>query len=495
MRRLTKPYRAGLITCGFTKRCFIIYIRLKFPPYGFITARQNSESTNMNIRTDNEKDGYWKFGTINPYYTFQIDTLGQKIELDLNYIQYNSNSESLLIPTDMSGDSIFIRQKYNQPGITKIMVGKLDYTYPFSKHLKLQVGAKYSLADLDNDFQSKFKNASDNDWDNNELQSNHYLFDETIIAGYTKLSFNKSKWAGTLGLRYEDSNSNGNSVGGDTTLSRRIKQFFPSASLSRDIYKGLSGTLSYSYRLDRPRYSSLNPFRYSLDALTYQKGNPELSPELTHSMKFSLAFNKQPFFNVEYKLSDDAIIEVVEQDDNTGEAFKTTVNIDSKKILNLSLYFPLDFIPKISGYGGIIANRIHYKSPYLNDVFDKSKWDYTAFLQVNFTLPWKIKTELSGWYTSGGMQGLVNSEWMYGTSFGFSKSFLKNRAKISLGVYDMFNRFYNGSVKYSNMDLDINSKWDARVFHVSFSYKFGNRHMTNKKHQSSASEELKRANK
>lgn len=447
-------------------------------------------TADVSIRTDNNKNGYWKFGTINPFYVFQIDTLGQKLEVDFNYIQYNGNSENILTPNN--NDSIL---KYNEPGNTKIIVGKVDYTYPFSKHLKLQIGAKYSIADLDNDFEARSQAFDNNIWNYNSMQSNHYLFDETINAGYTKLSFNKSKWSGTLGLRYEDSNSKGESVGVDTTLSRRIKQFFPSASLSRDIIKGLSGTLSYSYRLDRPRYSSLNPFRYSLDSYTSHRGNPELRPEFTHSMKFNLAFDKQPFFNVEYKLSNDAIIEVFEQEDATGQAFKSNINIDSKKILNLSLYFPLDFIPKLSGYGGIITNRAHYKSPYLDQVFDKSKWDYTAFLQVNFTLPWKIKTELSGWYTSGGMRGLMNSEWMYGTSFGFSKTFFKNRAKISLGVYDIFNRFYYSNVTYSNIDADINSKWDARVYHIEFSYKFGNRHMQSKKHKSSASEELNRADK
>ncbi len=368
----------------------------------------DAAESDMKVRTDNSEDGYWKFGTINPYYTFQIDTLGQKIELDLNYIQYNSNSENILTPTDEIADTMMVRLKYNQPGKTKIIVGKLDYTYPFSKYLKLRVGAKYSLADLDNNFQSKYEEAGN--WVPNLTQSNHYLFDETIIAGYAKVSFTKSKWSGTLGLRYEDSNSRGNSVGVDTTLSRRIKQFFPSASLSRDIFKGLNGTVAYSYRLDRPKYSSLNPFRYSLDAYTSQRGNPELRPEFTHSMKFNLAFNKQAFFNIEYKISNDAIIEVVEQDDDTGEGFKSTVNIESKKNFNMSLYFPLDFIPKISGYGGIIANRIHYKSPYLDQTFDKSKWD-------------------------------------------------------------------------------------ARVFHIEFSYKFGNRHIKSKKHKSGASEELRRADK
>lgn len=443
------------------------------------------------IRTDNIEDGYWRFGGINPYYIFKIDTLGQKLELDLNYLQFNMDAENILTPTDLISNNELTRFKYNQAGITAISVAKLDYTYPFSKALKLQVGTKYSLADLDNNFIS----ASDlnSEWIIDNEQSNHYLFEETIIAGYSKLSYSKGKWSGTLGIRYEDSNSKGQSIGIDTILNRRIKQFFPSASVSRDIIKDIGVILSYSYRLDRPHYTSLNPFRYLLDSYTSYRGNPELRPEFTHSSKFSLSYKKQPFFNIEYKQSKDAMISVVEQNDETGEGYRTTVNIDTRNILSGSLYFPLDFIPGFSGYGGIIANRIYYNSPYLDDIFENEQWSYTAFLQAGYLFPLDIKAEASGWYNSGGMEGLLNNEWMYGVSFGLSKSFLDNRLKISFSADDVLQRFFHGSVDYSNINLSVISKWDAPDYSLSLTYRFGNRHLKEKKHESGATEEMNRA--
>ena len=445
------------------------------------------------INSTNPEDSFWKLRSINPYYTYEIDTLGQKFEVDVNYITFWNDAESILTARDVETNNILGKQKYNKPGNTKIFVTKLDYTYPFSKNLKLQLGAKYSLADLDNDLQSSFDNAGQ--WINNSSESNHYLFDETIKAAYSKLSFNKDKWSGTLGLRYEDSDSQGQSVGVDTTLNRRIQQFFPSASLSRNITKQLTGIISYSYRLDRPRYSTLNPFRYSLDQFTSQRGNPELRPEFTNSMKFTLAYEKQPFFNIQYKLNTDAMVEVIEQDDATGEAFKSTVNLDSKKNFNVSLFFPLDFIPKITGYAGVIANHVQFDSPYLDQTFDQSKWDYTGFVQMNFTLPGKIESEVSGWYTTGGLEGIIDAEWLYGVDIGFSKKFMKGKAKISVGVEGLFNRFFHGTVAYSNIDMNIIQTWDAPVFNMQLRYKFGNQHMKSKKHRSGASEELRRTGK
>jgi ferric enterobactin receptor len=305
--------------------------------------------------TRNNRDGFWRFGSVNPYYSFEIDSLGQKLDVDLNYIEYGSKDKNYLVERETNDNSILAEDRMDQPGTTKITVAKIDYTYPFSKHLKFQIGAKYSFADLDNDYQAEDLDSTGL-WVKND-QSNHYLFDEVIYAGYAKLSFNKSKWSGTLGLRYEDSQSNGKSVGVDTVLSRRIEKFFPSGSISREITKDIKGVLAYSYRLDRPRYSSLNPFRYNLDAYTYEEGNPELRAEFTHSMKFSLTYQNQPFFNVEYKMTEDPITMVYGQNDTTGVAFRGDENLDMRNEFNVSLFFPLDFIPKISGYGGIIVNN------------------------------------------------------------------------------------------------------------------------------------------
>ena len=446
------------------------------------------------IRTENKKDSYWKFASINPYYTFEIDTAGQKLEADFNYIEFWNDGENILTPVALNSGEALEKQKYNQPGKTKIIVGKLDYTYPISKAFKMQVGAKYSLADLDNNFQSFYD--ENKGWNENLNESNHYLFDETTKAAYAKLSFDQSKWSGTVGLRYEDSDSNGESIGIDTTLNRRIKKLFPSLSLSREIVGGLRGTVSYSYRIERPQYSSLNPFRYQLDSYTSERGNPSLRPELTHSSKFSLSYDNQPFFNLEYKVSNDAMVDVIEQDDETGVAFKTTVNLESKKGLNMSLFFPLSFIPKISGYAGVIANRTMYDSKYLNEVFDRSKWDYTGVINVSYTLPWDINTEVSGFYTSGGLEGLIDGQWMYGIDFGFSKRFLNEKAKISIGVDNIFSRFFHGEVNFSNINMDILNTWEAPVVNMQFSYKFGNQHYKkSNKHKSSARDELNRVGK
>ncbi|MCF8246526.1 MAG: TonB-dependent receptor [Saprospiraceae bacterium] len=447
----------------------------------------------LRLLTDNQRKSDWKMFTINPYYTFTIDTNGQKLDFDVNVARINSDGSNRLQPKELNYGLAFPGQLYEQPGSSKIFTTSLDYTYPFTKEISLQAGGRYSKADLDNDLRSSDEDSS-GVYVPNPQQSNHFLFKEDIAAGYAKLNWKASKWAGTAGLRYEDSQSEGYSVTLDSTQNRHIGKLFPSASLSREITKKLGASVAYSYRIDRPSYGDLNPFVYYLDPYTYELGNPRLRPSLTHSTKFNLTYENQPFFNVEYKYTSNAMVEVTQQNDATGETFLTHVNLEAFKVLNISLFFPLDFIPKVSGYGGFIANYGQYDSPFLGEQFRQSKWDYTAFLQANFKLPGKVEAEVSGWWNSGPLEGIINSEWLYGTDFGVSRKFLDEKLKLSLGVENLFYRFYHGQVRYANMSLDVESRWDAPVYNFKLNYKFGNQHMKDKSgRQSSAADELRRA--
>ena len=368
----------------------------------------------------------------------------------------------------------------------------LDYTIPLDNVFELKAGVKYSQADLDNYLISEF--FKDNIWVNNINQSNHYLFNEKVYATFGKLSWKSGDWSGTAGLRYERSESVGTSLTLDTTLTRNISKLFPSFSISKNLVSGLASTVSYSYRINRPRYSSLNPFVYYFDPFTSERGNPNIRPALTHSAKFTLTYEGQPFFNVEYKKSNDAIVEITEQVPNSEEAFKTDVNFDDRTVLSGSMFFPLDFIPGITGgYGGVVVSNTSFSSLLSDDNFDRTKINTTAFIQAEFNLPGDINAEIGGWFTTGQQEGIFRSEHLYGTSAGISKKFLDNKAKVSIGIEDFVNRFWNASVDYQQ-DLRLTSRWQAPVINARFSYKFGNQHLKSKSKKSgSAAEEINRA--
>jgi len=452
------------------------------------------ESEDLELTTDNISDETWQLLTINPYYRFIIDTTGHQLNFDVNLIKIKSGGGSILQSESNSLNQELARQQFLQPGKTNIFTAQLDYVNPFSKNLKLLAGVKYSDASLDNNL--IVLDEVQDEWKKDVNQSNHFLFDERIKAIYTKVEFNKNKWAGTVGLRYEESNSKGVSLSLDSVLTRDISKLFPSASLSREITKELGTTFNYSYRIERPRYSTLNPFVYFLDPFTFERGNPTLRPALTHSMKLNLTYEKQPFFGIGYKISNDAMVEVTEQNDVTGEASLTTVNLESLKNLNFKLLIPIDFLPGVSGYGGLITAYRKYDSEYLNEQFLRSKWDFTGFVQTSFNLPGKINSEVSAWYNSGGQEGIMNTSWTYGVDVGFSKKIFADKAKISFGVENLFARYLHADIQFANMDATFYNRWDGPVFNFQFSYKFGNQSIKSKNQSRTAkTNELDRAQK
>ena len=187
------------------------------------------------------------------------------------------------------------------------------------------------------------------------------------------------------------------------------------------------------------------------------------------------------------------MVEVTEQNDDTGEISRLTVNLDHFTNFNSSLFIPFDMFLPFGGYIGGILNHNDYDSEYLGDQFDQDAWSFTGFASATFELPGEINTELSGWYNSGGQEGIIRTDWLYGVGLSFSKKFLDKKLKISLGVEDILNRFWTGQINYANMNANIRNTWPNNTLNLRASYKFGNQHIKQKdKSKSSANQELRR---
>lgn len=474
---------------------------------GFRATGSKNDRVNLNItdidfgnstpltklETMNNLTRNWEYYRTNAYYAIELDTMGQKLEVDGNYATFSRDATSLVTTTDKTGGNVSFNDVRNtQPGDTKIYTAKIDYTKPLNKQVQLQFGGKFSRAELDNDLRSA--NFINNEWVNNPFQSNHYIFDENIAAAYTKLSFSTSEWEGTFGLRYEDSHSEGYSVELDSTNTRDIRKLFPSASIARNITKQLALSLAYSYRIERPQFHSLNPFIRYMDPYTLEKGNTRLQPELTHSTKLSLSYEKQPFFSLEYSRTSD-IITLITQQESEGVTAAFDDNLDAYTKVGGSLFFPLDFIPGVSGFGGfMLFNEKYEDATRMESQYNSQRWSFTSFIQANFKLPGDIKTELGGWYTSGGQDGIIRFEPMFGVSAGFERSFFDNKLNLALSIDDIVNRWFYGKLDYDEFKADIVSKWNRQVVSLRATYKFGNQFMKKKdRRKNGAQEEVNRA--
>lgn len=447
-----------------------------------------SGGTTETLVTDNTFDKDWALHVINPYYEFENDN--NKLTLDFTYVDYESDNENNLYQIGQSNVD-YRNQRYFQDAKFNIYTYKADYKRSLGKDISLSVGFKYSDVDSDSDLQSLEMNNS-GVFENNPNQTNRFLIDEKITAAYGKINFAIDKWSFSGGLRWEQSETVGTSLNLNTSLDRTIAKFFPSLSITRELTDKLSANVAYSYRIQRPSYDSLNPFVYYYDPFTFEEGNPSLRPALTNSIRFNLTYEKQPFFSVSYSKTDDVLFQLVSQNDTTSETSRSTINLANNENWSFSLFAPLSFINGIEGYTGVIVNHNSYTSKNLTPTLDTSKWSMTWFTSAEYKLPWNINSELSGFYTSGGLDGQIEFDWVAGLDIAFSKKFLDDKLKVSVEWEEILDRKFNGAINYDNINATITSDWARRNIFLQFSYSFGKKYSKSKNRKNGAGDEVDR---
>lgn len=422
-------------------------------------------------------------------YNWNIDSSGQNLKFKSRIGEYDRNS-SALITSFFQDPSLYQYPIENiEPGLTRVIMGKIDYSVPFNKNFKLKAGVKRSYANIDNNFQSNLIIANEHIMDSSN--SNHYIFTETISAIYAQLEMKFGEISINSGLRYEDSRSQGYSKTLEEYNNRDIKKLFPSMSLMIPLSKKLGASMAYSKRIRRPRYSSLNPFKSFLGPYAYTSGNPQLSPQYTDKLRWSLTYKKQPFLNFEYTRTKDVMLFVTEQNDSTGVGFGIHRNLDLYEKIGGSFFFPLNFTKKANGYAGVILGQEKYSSQYLDDDFFSQSFTGMGFLQFGYNISQTFTAEISGWYSGGGFEGIMFSKPLYGLSLGVEALLLNKRLVLDLSIDDLLFKYWQGSIVYSNMDINVLSKWETQILNINIKYKFGNRYI--KKRKKDREEEIDRA--
>ena len=412
---------------------------------------------------------------LNPYYEYKSET--DRLVIDFNYVDYlNDNTNTLY---DIDGSTIpFTDRKYIQEGKYKIKTYKVDYKKTLSENFNISFGTRYADVNTDNDLQSYLDN-NQGVFDFLETESSQFLIKETIFAGYSKINATSGKWAFSGGLRYEDSHTDGTSIYMEkgtlnTEIKKRpIQKLFPSASVSRNLSEKLGTSLSYSYRVQRPSYSSLNSLATFLDPFSAQQGNPSLTPAFTHNDQFNLTYEQQPFFSIGYSNTTEAIVDLVQQDNATAQIRQRQVNVENNKNWNFRLFGPLSFIKDVEGYTGFIVINNDYES--LTYDIDLNKWSLIWFVQANYELPFGINFELSGNYGTGALQGQVEIDWIADLDFSFGRTFLEEKLKINLGFNSMLNRGFVGNMDYGTGTAIVEINGSRQIINLRLVYSFGSK--------------------
>jgi len=427
------------------------------------SAAQTSPNT---TRNDNQRRTSSYAANLN--YKLALDSAGRELLLDADYSRYRAGNDNHL--TNSLSDNTTQHLRYNQQTVIGLRSARADYHHPLGT-AKLTAGAKVSAADIDS--QLDFARFGPADWQPVPGRTDHFQYTEQLAAGYLSLD---QQWAGVqvqAGLRGEHTHSVATSVARGRTVGRDYFQLFPSLALAKALTKKLGANLAYGRRIDRPGYQDLNPSIVYLDPYSQQQGNPFLKPQLTDAYSAALTYQQQPVLQLAYSRTTDPISLVTGQQDSV--LYSTTTNLGRLNHYSATLNFPLNVSKLVSGYGGINLFYKQYQGQYLSGDYRQGQLSALAYLQTIVRLPRGVRLEVSGYYHSAGVNGLIAFRPFGSATVGLQKSAWHDQLQVRLVAADVF--FTNkqqGTVRYQDLDIRFFTQSESRQVRLSLSYQFGN---------------------
>ncbi|MVM33463.1 TonB-dependent receptor [Spirosoma sp. HMF4905] len=413
---------------------------------------------------------------VNFKHTF--DTLGRELTVDADYsrvtIQPQDNMRTRYLGTGGEETQPELIQRNRPPSTVTIRAAKADYVHPLHQGGRLEAGGKISYVTSDNDV--RFETLTENGYVADPQRTNHFLYDETITAGYLNANRDWGKWSVQAGIRAEHTRSLENSVTLSKVIDRNYLNLFPSAFLTYKANQDHQWRASYSRRIDRPNYQDLNPFVYVMDPYTYNQGNPFLRPQYTNAFQVSYTYRNETNISLSYNHTTDVITGVNEQQERVMRV--TTVNLAALDNINLSVSLPL----KPTNWWNLQPSANVFWNAY-NAEFAGQRLDYrqlSANLTLNqsFILPYGLTAELSGFYNSPSVYGMMHFRGMGQLSVGLQKSLWDKAATLRLNVSDILHTMRSGgTLNFASTNLSFISQWESRVARLTFTYNFGNRNL------------------
>lgn len=428
----------------------------------------------------NSKNGItntWKNISTNFYLQHKFDSLGKELSIDIDASAFNSNSNSLLINSILNADNSF-RSKEELLGKFPIDIQivsiKSDYTYPLKNKGKVELGAKSSYVETTNE--ANFFNILPLGQMIDYNKTNSFNYKENINAAYLNYSKEINKWGFQLGLRAENTNSNGYQKGNaqrtDSSFTRSYTNLFPTSYITYTANEKNQYTINFGRRIDRPSYQDLNPFVFYLDNFTYNKGNPFLQPQISNNIELAYTYNQFITTTLNYSVTNKIFQESMIQDGyativqtnnigiKTNYGISTNIQYEAKKIFSSNIY--------------LAYTHDNYKGEVAGDKLDLSADMYLISLNNQFKFNKGWSAELSGWYRTKGVEGQLLINPLSQVNMALQKQVLKNKGTFKFGVRDIFlTNFPSGIIRFSKTEANFSNRRDSRIFSLSFTYRFG----------------------
>ena len=427
-------------------------------------------------------------GNLNLQHTF--GPKGGQLSTDVDLGHYQRDFSNALTTETVRADepTPTLDGLFNQmPTTIDILTLKTDYNRSLSGSWNLEAGLKHSWVQTDNAL--TLSSGPVGALEPDPLLSNHFQYTERINAAYVSFSGKlDAKTELMLGLRAEQTASTGNSLTLDQVVKRNYVNLFPSLFISRPLSENHSLTFSYSRRIDRPSYESLNPARAYVDPYLYSQGNANLQPQYTQALEFKHGYKGEIFTSLGASFTNDMIFHFIQPVNNTTTERKP-MNIGSSQVYNLTVSYPLTVLKgwtlQTTFLGYYSQFRYIYQDVPMNVQQISGRFNGTTAYVIG--KGWTA--ELSGWINTLRVHAIVRSPWLGSVDAGLQKA-IGSKLKAKLSLQDVFHtNGFIGEIDTPNYYRSFELAFDTRVLMLNLTYSFGNQQLKKMRQRKTGSEE------
>ena len=413
-------------------------------------------------------------------FTKKFKTDGHQLTVDVAVSQ-NRENEFAIIYDQIIGTptSLFSETTDNKQSQQRNLL-QADYVLPIGKDGRFEAGYRGSFQENLTEFEIIPTSA----------YSNTLEYNEYVNALYTQYGSKINKFSYFLGLRFEDSNIDVNSLTSNNYNNKRYNNFFPSATVNYEVSDKSSLSLSYSKRINRPRGRFLNPFSTYSSNINIFQGNPDIDPSLTDALDFGyltkwdkLTFSTSAYINI----TNDSFQFIRKESGLFVEGVPVILStpINLAKEYRAGFEFNLNYTPykwwRLNGNFNLFRNETQGNYSYINYLgnnviqnFDNIALTWTSRVSSKINLPYKIDWQTNVSYEAPQTTAQGKRLGNYGINLAFSKDVLKDKGTIAFNVSDLFNskkriietNIQNVVSSYSEMQMRV------RQITLSFTYRF-----------------------
>ena len=388
----------------------------------------------------------------------------------------NSNlyTETILNSVDPGFGNYPLYEQLTNNRINDQFEAKLDFSYGNDEDGKFEWGLSSRTRSVDQDQFSEMDSTTEGWVDNSNLE-NHFIYQDDVYAAFTTYAKSFGVFSLQAGLRAEQVNTISELRNDSSTFNMDYFELYPSLHLNYKLDETASLQASYSRRVNRPGFYSLNPFPEYSDPYNLRMGNPYLKPEFINSVELGYQkFAKGTTFSTS----------VYAKDLNNMQ--RRFITVDSNSVstvnyrnLNGSLDLGIEFMwskQLTKTFNFMISSNIYHSqmdASNLTDEYDES----TLRMSSNFNTAYKKnghKLQLSGWVMPGGSVGQGTMRTMFSTDLAYSGPIFSNKAKFTIKISDLFNtRGFGIDTQGASFDQSFWYKRQTQSINVSLSYNFG----------------------